>query len=308
MAPWTFHVERIGEAYYMRNYLALFRRYMKRIDITDIAVLGEQFPLRLQRLGFRLVQVTDASGQDQYHYAIPSVCVVPAGPCLMGSDPKQDAHAEEDELPQHTVRLQTYHIGSYPLTVAEYACCVQVAGWPTPDDWDREQQHPDHPVVSLCWQDALAYAQWLARVTGERWRLPTEAEWEKAARGIDGRIYPWGDNWDEARANTRNSGPKGTTPVGHYPNGASSYGVQDMAGNVWEWTSTAYRDYPYCATDGREDLSDKADKVLRGGSWGDDPQDARAACRFDYDPTILIGDYTGIGARLVCGDMTGFLR
>ncbi len=126
---------------------------------------------------------------------------------------------------------------------------------------------------------SLAYASWLAKTTGQRWRLPSEAEWEKAARGTDGRIYPWGDTFDKTRCNTDESGIGTTTPVGRYPNGESPYHVQDMAGNVWEWTSSLYQPYPYRKNDGRENLNSTDNRVLRGGSWVSNSRDARAAYR-----------------------------
>jgi formylglycine-generating enzyme required for sulfatase activity len=162
--------------------------------------------------------------------------------------------------------------------------------------WADQLAKLDHPVVCVLWQDALAYAAWMVKLTGQPWRLPTEAEWEKAARGSDGRIYPWGNHWDNTRANTFDGGPLATTPVRHYPSGASPYGAQDMAGNVWEWTSSVYQPYPYTPRDERERPEASGDRVLRGGSWGNPPQNARVACRNVYWPVDFRGSH---GFRLV---------
>lgn len=284
----------------------------QKVDVTERASLGEQFPLRFVQLGFRLMQVVDAAGREQYRYILPPVCEVPEGPFLIGSDPHHDPNAQDDEAPQHTVSLERFYIGAYPLTVAEYACFVQATQRVQPAGWSNhptQRQHPDHPVVCVLGTDVLAYTRWLADMSGERWRLPSEAEWEKATRGADGRIYPWGDQWDPTRANTRSSKPPTTlgshrvTPVGSYPSGASPYGAQDMAGNVLEWTSTTVKSYPYQAGDGREDLSQQhAFKVLRGGSYHHGLGIARAARRYPASPGFT---YYYVGARLVGEGMAG---
>jgi formylglycine-generating enzyme required for sulfatase activity len=161
--------------------------------------------------------------------------------------------------------------------------------------------------------DAVAYVQWLeareaAEAKGKKrewhWRLPTEAQWEKAARGTDGRIYPWGDAFDVIRCDTAESGNLATMPVGTYPTGASPRGALDMAGNVWEWTRSLYRRYHYRAGDGREPDMDVPMPpalggpfyVLRGGSWKSSWTQARAAYRDQRMPDIVCDD---VGFRLV---------
>jgi formylglycine-generating enzyme required for sulfatase activity len=236
---------------------------------------------------------------------IPPVCEVPAGDFIMGSDVTHDPQAQANEMPQYLAPLEhAYEIGMYPVTVAEYACAVRAKAVREPQkagnvDWAAQQQRPDHPVVCVSWNDALAYVRWLAQVTGQPWRLPTEAEWEKAARGTDGRIYPWGNQWDETRANTNDGGPKTTTPIGAYAErgDASPYGVHDQAGNVWEWCSSLYQSYPYNANDGRENLDSTGNRVLRGGSWLSYPRLARAACRSNFQPDLWSVSY---GFRLAC--------
>jgi len=133
--------------------------------------------------------------------------------------------------------LDEYQIGRYPVTNAEYAEFVADAGRETPKHW-RGDRPPEelvsHPVVYVTWEDALAYVDWLRERTGQPYRLPTEAEWEKAARGQDGRQWPWGNDWDPAKANCKPGGPGRTTPVGQYsPGGDSAYDCADTAGNVW---------------------------------------------------------------------------
>jgi formylglycine-generating enzyme required for sulfatase activity len=142
-------------------------------------------------------------------------------------------------------------------------------------------------VVCVSWKDALAYVRWLAKVTGQGWRLPSEAEWEKAARGADGRIYPWGDAFDKVRCNTALVGIGTTTAVGSYPGGESPYHAQDMAGNVWEWTSSLYQQYPYRKNDGRENHNSTENRTLRGGSWGGTSRLARVAYRINSRPDVF---------------------
>jgi formylglycine-generating enzyme required for sulfatase activity len=211
----------------------------------------------------------------------PEMVLIPAGEFIMGSDPSLDQDAVDGEQPQHTLHLPDYYLAKTTVTNAQYAAFVQSTGHRIPYHWrggKLPRSKEDHPVVNVSWHDALAYCNWLAEVTGKPYRLPSEAEWEKGARGSDGRLFPWGSQWDATRCNSREGGEGdtaggfyyigATTPVGAYPAGASPYGLLDMAGNVWEWTSSAYEAYPYDPADGREGLGamDGVRRVLRGGA------------------------------------------
>lgn len=211
----------------------------------------------------------DASSQSAESERV----AIPAGAFTMGRD-----DGPEDERPAHRIDLPAFEIDRLPVTNAQFAELLNVAG---PRDakgerlfddddpdarihrvgekWTADRGFEHHPVVEVSWAGARAYCAWRGG------RLPSEAEWEKAARGSDGRRYPWGNEPpDETRARFR-AGWNETAPVAAHPRGASPYGVLDMAGNAWEWVSSAYRAYPYRADDGRE--RDDADAVrgTRGG-------------------------------------------
>jgi len=219
---------------------------------------------------------------------------VPAGEFLMGSDPQVDKQASPSEQPQDKLSLPDFCIGRYPVTNAQYAAFVKAVRHLAPVHW-RGNVSPageNHPVVNVSWDDAVAFCQWLSATAGREVRLPTEAEWEKAASwdvGVSGgsphkRIYPWGDAFDPQMCNSAESGTRDTTPVGSYSSlgGDSPYGVADMAGNVWEWCLTKWRD------DYRRPADDSpmgaALRVLRGGSFGSDAQSVRCAYRYRYLP------------------------
>ena len=200
----------------------------------------------------------------------PETVLIPAGSFSMGSDPEKDKAARDNETPQHTVELLEYRIGRYPVTNLEYQAFVEASGQTPPEHWESGQMPEglsDHPVVNVSWEDAVAYCRWLSEQSGRTYRLPSEAEWEKAARGDDGRIYPWGNEWDASRANTGEAGPGNTTPVGQYSTvgGDSPYGLADMAGNVWEWTADWYQAYP--ESDYQSDEYGEQYRVVRGGSF-----------------------------------------
>ena len=163
---------------------------------------------------------------------------------------------------------------------------------------DPAYNHPAQPVVGICWHEARAYCAWLSAQTGQAYRLPTEAEWEAAARGLEGRSYAWFGEFDPVRCNVFETHVRGTTPIGVFPGGDTPEGLADMSGNVWDWTSTAYHSYPYAADAKREDPdSAKSRRVVRGGSWNGYRGGARCASRLVAHPGSR---RDGVGFRLVC--------
>jgi len=241
---------------------------------------------------------------------------VPGGVFSMGSD---DPALKEACRPAHRVTVGPFCVAQFPVTNADYQRFID----DNPDydvpyspmryaqrhNWDRRARtyprgREEHPVVLVTWADALAYCDWLREVSGYRCRLPTEAEWEKAAAwdAAAGRArrYPWGDAFDEARCNVDAHGALrlDTTPVGRYgEDGSSPYGVADMAGNVWEWTGSLYLPYPYDAGDGREDLDAEGDRVVRGGAYDEGPLLARSAWRNGVRLDLRMAN---IGFRVAC--------
>lgn len=248
----------------------------------------------------------------------PEMVLIPEGEFLMGSDPARDADAQMEEQPQHRLYLSTYAISRTPITNAQYALFLRATHYRPPAHWRflrwRIQRFPrhqeDYPVTNVSWYDAVAYCEWLSRVSGKRYRLPSEAEWEKAARGTDGRVFPWGDTWDRTRCNIH-SQEEHTTPVTAYPQGASPYGVLDMVGNVWEWTRSLWGErlrtptfgYPYDPQDGRENQAapDFVRRVLRGVSFYNDYPMARCAARYRYSPHNYF-DSVGFRVVMECSD------
>jgi formylglycine-generating enzyme required for sulfatase activity/energy-coupling factor transporter ATP-binding protein EcfA2 len=227
---------------------------------------------------------------------------IPAGQFRMGSDPEQDPEAEDHEQPQHSLHLDQFFMARYPVTVAQFALFVERSGH-EPANEKSWQGLANHPVRYVSWHDAVAYCEWLTDVLkGWDWTpvtlrlndgwlvtLPSEAEWEKAARGTDGRIYPWGNEFDPNKANHKSTRLETTNAVGCFPDGISSYGLFDMSANVWEWTRSIWGDdpgtptfgYPYKLDDGRENLNtgDNWLRVSRGGSFSHDINYIRCSCR-----------------------------
>jgi len=253
-------------------------------------------------------------------------CEVPAGPFLMGGED------DDDEKPPHTLVLPAFKIGKYPVTNSQYRPFVEAGGygerhlfgidrnrrywttegwarkekgrWNAPRDYGAPFNLDNHPVVGVSWYEAVAYCHWLTQVwraTGrikphEAVRLPTEAEWEKAARGTDGRRYLWGDESDPSRANYDKVGIGSTSAVGCFLGGISPCGCLDMAGNVYEWVSSLHLDYPYDASDGREDPEAEGGRVIRGGAFNVSHCLVRCASRNWFSPDAY---YNFVGLRVV---------
>ena len=229
----------------------------------------------------------------------PAMIVIPEGKFFMGTsedDIKLLQLKESDwayewsdndlfaaEQPQHVVSLPSFEISQYPVTNAEYHTFIWDVGHRLPRNWTGFTYREDtqnHPVVGVSKVDAEAYITWLNNKTGMVFKLPTEAEWERAARGDDGRIYPWGNTFDPWRCNTAESVKRGTTPVGSYsPGGDSVCGAADMVGNVWEWTQSLFLPYPYRFDANREDYRSTGRYVVRGGAWYYTRKLARCAAR-----------------------------
>jgi toxoflavin biosynthesis protein ToxD len=234
------------------------------------------------RGNFRLT-LTEGVSMDFIH--------VPAGKFLMGS-PANNRYDDvlgkmgyyHDERPQYVIEIPyNYWISRYPVTNKEFARFVTATRYRfNQGQW---QTKASHPVVLISWWDAMAYCQWLNSELRDRLRdltlrLPTEAEWEKAARGTQGNEWPWGNVFDKSKCNTEESRKSTTTSVGLYsPYGDSPYGVADMAGNVGEWCHSLKKAYPYRPNDGRESESDSGVRVWRGGAFDSDQYYARCTCR-----------------------------
>ena len=191
---------------------------------------------------------------------------VPAGAFTIGADTSSPIEACADELPGCMLRLPAYLIARTAVTNEQYAEFVAASGHRPPAHWEGVAPPAalaQHPVTYVGWHDARAFCAWAGV------RLPSEAEWEKAARGDDGRPFPWGiASPDPSLAHFAElPGVTGTQPAGSCPAGASPYGAVDMAGNVWEWVASRYRAYPYQPDDGREDPHALGRRVLRGGSF-----------------------------------------
>ncbi len=236
--------------------------------------------------------------------------LVPAGPFPRGS---LEDEGLPEERPRRTLHLSAFEIDVVPVTFGDFAAFIEAGGYQdevlwTPEGWAARQRegwlHPrfhkepewahvtdaEQPVCGISFHEAEAYARWAGK------RLPTEAEWEKVARGTDGRIYPWGDAWEEGRCSFRGGPVRAAPPVGGFPSGASPYGALDMAGGVWEWCSDWYgpRYYEVAPEVDPPGPATGELKVARGGAWNAMPLQNRAANRNAWRP---VARFSNLGFR-----------
>jgi formylglycine-generating enzyme required for sulfatase activity len=229
---------------------------------------------------FVLIAMLGLAAHPAMATAPDDMVLVPGGEFTMGS-PAGDA----DEQPAHRVLVDSFFMDKYEVTVRQYGVFLQEAGGDRPSEWKtmNKTANQNRPVMGVDWADAVRYCKWAGK------RLPTEAEWEKAARGTDGRLYPWGN--DPPTSLHANFGKTGSNdhgslaPVGTLEHGKSPYGIYDMAGNVWEWVSDWYDDAYYKNSPPQNPVGPSMGgfKVIRGGSWASGPRNLRSADRY-WDP------------------------
>lgn len=267
-----------------------------------------QIPTELSDPNFRISQIDFAEE-----------IFIPAGEFFMGTDDTDAQHTLNNgvaypEVPMHTLYLDGYWIDKFEVTNGRYALCVADGSCTPPwvnfsntrQEYYGNPEFDDYPVIMVDWWQANQFCEWAGR------RLPTEAEWEKAARGTDGRRYPWGNdpisndkaNFCDKNCTREHANPAfddgfaDTAPVGSFPTGASPYGVMDMAGNVWEWTSSIPMLYPYDPNDGRE-AEDGYYHVWRGGPWSNGTWWIRSTLRYKSVPKYW---YENLGFRCASTD------
>ncbi|MEP6959901.1 MAG: SUMF1/EgtB/PvdO family nonheme iron enzyme [Nitrospirota bacterium] len=268
------------------------------LDIVNKLDLDDEQQARVQQLREKVQQRNKGSNGNtaSAHFLDRSMALVPAGEFMMGS-----FGGDPDELPVHKVYVGAFFIDTHQLSVRHYARFLEATQHDSPPEWTlmNKQTNQSRPVANVDWVDADAYCKWAGK------RLPTEAEWEKAARGTDGRVYPWG-NEPPTRFHA-NSGKEvwnnhsALAPVGTFEEGKSPYGIYDMAGNVWEWVSDWY-DPEYYQLSPQQNPSGPrrgSHKVVRGGSWGSNGiTDLRSADRETHLPS-----FKGFGTGFRCAKM-----
>ena len=237
-----------------------------------------------------MVAYANSKDKKAASYETPPIDLVmlkiPAGKFTMGSN------ESKDEKPVHTVYLDEYYIGKYEVTQDQYKNFIVATGHRKPPGNWKPEEKADYPVTNVDWSDAAAFCKWAGG------RLPTEAEWEKASRGTDGRKYPWGNKEPDFNLLNFNNNIKETTLVGSYPAGATQYGIMDMAGNVWEWCSDWYENdyYENSPAANPKGPKDGLVRSFRGGCFYDVAEYVRASNRFMLNPDSRSDN---LGFRLV---------
>jgi formylglycine-generating enzyme required for sulfatase activity len=218
----------------------------------------------------------------------PEMARIPAGWFWMGCETGRD-----DEKPVHRVSVDAFELGVHQLTNASYARFLARTQHPKPIHWDDPNfNHPRQPVVGSSWFDAVAYCDWLSKLTGRRYRLPTEAEWERAARGgVEGKLYPWGDPPPESLPDYATRWKAGPEPVGLYP--PNTFGLYNMCDNVHEWCADWYdsRFYPHSPEHNPQGPARGSRRASRGGSWRHHIKVSRSAARSSIPPEFKYADY-----------------
>ncbi|MBC7840102.1 MAG: SUMF1/EgtB/PvdO family nonheme iron enzyme, partial [Nitrospiraceae bacterium] len=271
-----------------------FTQAQDTLDIVNTLGLDDEQQALYHQLHEKIQQGRDRSREKtasaQSHERL--MALVPAGKFRMGS-----SMGDADEQPEHQVYVEAFFMDTYQVTVGQYARFLDATSHEAPPDWTimNRSQHQKRPIVNVDWADAYAYCTWVGK------RLPTEAEREKAARGTDGRTYPWGNehptkffaNVSQEHWNNHSA----LTPVGTFENGKSPYGIYDMAGNVWEWVSDWYDPNYYKTSPSQNPTGPPRgeSKVIRGGSWGSGPEALRAAHREIHSPL-----FRGLGTGFRC--------
>jgi formylglycine-generating enzyme required for sulfatase activity len=302
--------------------LELGRRWAPQVRERLAALLtgGHLSPRERAEAGRALGALEDPRPGTGVRDGVPDIdwVGVAPGPFQMGSIKAQDPDAYKDELPQFPCILigEPYRISRYPVTVAQYGEFMAAGGYSESRYWTeagwawrqkREIQGPaaygppfetpNHPRVGVSWYEAAAYCLWLSEKLDTKVELPSEAQWERAARHTDGRIYPWGNEFDPARCNMEDAGIGSTSAVGIFPSGAAESGAMDMSGNVLEWCRTEYRkNYEDYEAKVRDDLEGESARVLRGGAFFNDRRFVRCAYRNWFGPN---NRFVNIGFRVV---------
>jgi formylglycine-generating enzyme required for sulfatase activity len=302
-----------------------------RLQTNLVYIFGDNSlpPIQRAKAGNILAKLGDPRFMQDFYFLpnepLIGLVEIPQGSFIMGSDPILDASSYERETPQHEICLPKYYISKYLVTNGQFKEFLEDSAY-SPKYPGAQSGFSNHPVINLTWHDAMEFCRWLNQklldsektphlikklllTDGYAVSLPSEAEWEKAARGSDGRIFPWGNALLQNVGNFHGINIETTTPVGCFSKGMSPYGVLDMSGNIWEWTRSLwgrkweYPDfgYPYISTDGREEIaaSDEILRIIRGsGAYQYTEKYLRCAYKSRFSPRDTELNYTGFGFRI----------